>query len=584
MTHLLLPPQLEILNECLERTHFGLSLPMGSGKTLISLVYGLIRLDEFSHTAIPLGLRAQKEKPLHFNNKILIVAAKSLISSWELEINKFFNRNDESEGSTSENVVNEGSRSRSSVTLKYQIINDRKNKIKTDTQVVFITPSFLTKFYTNDPNIASKFIDSHFERHGPHNNLMAEVVDYFPPIHGPYSEDPNNFFFNCKWNTLIIDEAQTFTNIETRWCRALCSICAQHKLLLSGTMFPEPKPQRILGYHLLIQSRDFPNNLPEAIRFIHSWTFRGIRNTLVYRFTNEMVKDEVYINQQEIQCTMSEEENILYMIMRNVLRQLNAQIRTFLMLQNTAGVRRFNSYLLAMITMLRQSLVCPLIPISKIALDMLDYSERKSDLSTIFNRQLVNSGLSDWLNDPNSICSSRIKEIMSVARRHNDERIIVFTCYRTSVDILMHFLKDLAPVFTLTSSQNIDKRGQVIEDFNKSSNGILILTYQLGSEGLNLQISHTMLLTDFSWNSSVTQQAVSRIARYGQECPFVNIYYFVCVTGIEKAVFNKQIDKNRICQELMTGRQVTTLRKLRVNDIVNMIIRDEVDYLFRQLY
>ena len=63
--------QIDILKECIELNFGGLLLPMGSGKTFISLILSLY-------------YRLTTNKP------ILIIVSKSLISSWENEIKKFF--------------------------------------------------------------------------------------------------------------------------------------------------------------------------------------------------------------------------------------------------------------------------------------------------------------------------------------------------------------------------------------------------------------------------------------------------------------------------------------------------------------
>ena len=63
--------QKKVLDECLEKKSGGLSLTMGSGKTLLSLVLGL-------------------EQTKINKNPILIIVSKTLIESWVFEIKKFF--------------------------------------------------------------------------------------------------------------------------------------------------------------------------------------------------------------------------------------------------------------------------------------------------------------------------------------------------------------------------------------------------------------------------------------------------------------------------------------------------------------
>src|ERR1700722_9854628 len=66
---LLSASQRDIVVECLAKKGGGLSLPMGSGKTLVSLT---------------VALQQSKGKP------VLVVVSKTLIGSWLHEINKFF--------------------------------------------------------------------------------------------------------------------------------------------------------------------------------------------------------------------------------------------------------------------------------------------------------------------------------------------------------------------------------------------------------------------------------------------------------------------------------------------------------------
>jgi SNF2 family DNA or RNA helicase len=82
-----------------------------------------------------------------------------------------------------------------------------------------------------------------------------------------------------------------------------------------------------------------------------------------------------------------------------------------------------------------------------------------------------------------------------------------------------------------------------------ATNGILLLTYQVGANGLNLQCSNTVLLLDFWWNTGKINQAIARVLRYGQEAKKINIYYFTSNTGIEKILFDKQQAKLIVAKE-----------------------------------
>ena len=130
----------------------------------------------------------------------------------------------------------------------------------------------------------------------------------------------------------------------------------------------------------------------------------------------------------------------------------------------------------------------------------------------------------------------------------------------------------------MTSKQ----RANVLEEFKKQNKfgNILLLTYDIGSEGLNIQCANTVILVDFYWNSGKTSQAVGRVLRYGQTSPEVNLYFLTANTAIEKAIFSKQDLKLQILNELENGNVKTTIPKIKTADIIKMIeTEDNIKFL-----
>ena len=214
--------QRDIFKECMSRNSGGLSLPMGSGKTLIAIVLSLYKVWD-------------TRKP------ILVVCAKSLVASWISEISKFFG--DE---------------------LKYEVIHKSSMGTRLDTwhttsdkYIYLTTPDNLAIFY-RDNNIENVFI-------GPGHR--RNVISYSSPT-APLLEEQtgSGAFYSQEWGIIVIDEAK-YTNINTQKCRALCSLYSKNRWVLSGTMFDEPKPERILGYYMLINDTGVEHNIPAVKKF-----------------------------------------------------------------------------------------------------------------------------------------------------------------------------------------------------------------------------------------------------------------------------------------------------------------------------
>lgn len=121
----------------------------------------------------------------------------------------------------------------------------------------------------------------------------------------------------------------------------------------------------------------------------------------------------------------------------------------------------------------------------------------------------------------------------------------------------------------------ICNREKTLNDFKNSTNGVLLLTYNIGSEGLNLQFCQTILLTDLFWNSSKTDQAIARILRPGQIAEEIFIYYFISNTAMEKTMIKKNKDKVDILNELKNGKMVTRLKKINTAEIIKILENED---------
>jgi len=525
--------QIEILKECLKRCSAGLSLPMGSGKTIISLVLSLIQSDG---------------KP------ILVVCSKSLIPNWEYEIKKFFKDS-----------------------LVYTLLhhNNLDEYTRTNEHILLTTPEVLSKCYKKH-KISLKFLNEVVVQVNGWDNLQNTLVSYNSPKN-PYLtiKKGTSYLYSTTFGCYIIDEAQKFTKVTTIRCRALSSICSKHRWLLSGTMFDEPVPERILGYHIMLDHPTFPRTLPDAISFIRTNQFKGLDETLVKRTQNiEYIPPKV--NKVILSHELTKEEAQLYLTLKETLKILKQQIRILKINNDKDGVKKFTSYMLAMITYLRQFIVIPLLPVTNIALDIYDY-KNNSELSVILNDQFKNLGIDSWLNDKNSVKSSRISKVIETLNNHKNEKVVLFTCFRTSIDMIKYYIPKDRTIHVLESTNSIKKRGEIITQFQNTEDesSILLLSYELGAEGLNLQCSHTVLIVDFWWNIGKTNQAIARILRYGQKSDVVNIYFFTSNTGIEKALFKKQLDKKIILDELSKGSQKSNIQKVNMDEVLRLIESNE---------
>lgn len=113
-----------------------------------------------------------------------------------------------------------------------------------------------------------------------------------------------------------------------------------------------------------------------------------------------------------------------------------------------------------------------------------------------------------------------------------DERLVVFTEYKTTLDYLVRRLRakfsdDETRILTLFGGMNDTQRDQIKERFNDSGAKVRILVAtDAASEGLNLQSTARYLLHfDCPWNPSRLEQRNGRLDRHGQPRD-VHVFHF----------------------------------------------------------
>ncbi|MFN4252365.1 DEAD/DEAH box helicase [Deinococcus sp.] len=103
-----------------------------------------------------------------------------------------------------------------------------------------------------------------------------------------------------------------------------------------------------------------------------------------------------------------------------------------------------------------------------------------------------------------------------------DERVLIFTEYRSTQDYLVQTLNGFAPgrVDVIHGGQTLEERAAAIAHFEGA--GQFLVSTEAGGEGFNLQRRcHVLVNYDLPWNPMRLVQRVGRLYRYGQEKPVV---------------------------------------------------------------
>ncbi len=105
-------------------------------------------------------------------------------------------------------------------------------------------------------------------------------------------------------------------------------------------------------------------------------------------------------------------------------------------------------------------------------------------------------------------------ELVERHRRQN-EKVIVFTGFRATLDLLARLAADRVPAAVYHGSLSRNEKLATIRAFAQDTP--LLITTEAAGEGRNLQFCHVMINYDLPWNPMQLEQRLGRIHRIGQQ-------------------------------------------------------------------
>ena len=137
-----------------------------------------------------------------------------------------------------------------------------------------------------------------------------------------------------------------------------------------------------------------------------------------------------------------------------------------------------------------------------------------------------------------------------------DQRLLIFTEFKDTLDYLMQRLKDwgfsvgcIHGGMKSGSREESGSRLHTEQQFREGAIQVLVATEAAG-EGINLQCCHILFNYDIPWNPNRLEQRMGRIHRYGQRHDCL-IFNFVATNTIEGRVLQRLLEKLQQIREAL---------------------------------
>lgn len=136
-----------------------------------------------------------------------------------------------------------------------------------------------------------------------------------------------------------------------------------------------------------------------------------------------------------------------------------------------------------------------------------------------------------------------VEWLRKVRDDHSNEKVIIFSSFRKTIDYLARRLT-AASFETIELHGGVDlDRQTIVNRFADAPAGTVLLTSEVGGEGLDLQFCRILFNWDLPWNPMRVEQRVGRIDRIGQQSPSIDIINLIAEDTIEERVYERLYER-----------------------------------------
>ena len=135
---------------------------------------------------------------------------------------------------------------------------------------------------------------------------------------------------------------------------------------------------------------------------------------------------------------------------------------------------------------------------------------------------------------------------------HPGKKVIIFSTFKNTIFYLDRRLNSIG-LSTSVIHGGIQDRTTVINEFQNNEEKQILISSEVGSEGIDLQFSDVIVNYDLPWNPMTVEQRIGRVDRLGQESKSVTILNLLHEDTIDERIYEKLYDRLKLCEAALGG-------------------------------
>ena len=152
-------------------------------------------------------------------------------------------------------------------------------------------------------------------------------------------------------------------------------------------------------------------------------------------------------------------------------------------------------------------------------------------------------------------------------------KLILFSYFRATLDYLRERLEeDGTPCLMLRGG--VGDKTAVVDRFRDEPGPRVLLSSEVGSEGIDLQFCWAIINYDLPWNPMRVEQRIGRVDRLGQQSPKVSIWNLFYEESIDSRIYHRLLDRLGIFEKSLGGLEPILGEMIR--DLAYELLRNDL--------
>lgn len=368
-----------------------------------------------------------------------------------------------------------------------------------------------------------------------------------------------DILYGTPWERVIADESQRFANHKTQIYKAVMALYGKWKWCMTGTPI-----------------RNYETDIWAQLRFCgYSTIDRAMKwKRYCYKKYREHKLDEAIYNvdREKANIKLPEKHELTHKLNLNGKQK---EVYDYVLGETRKAYDEMLSGLcdymcvLAWFTRLRQVAIAPylIMPESKRKKPHSKSETSKEEVQKTLQR-FGESKLGMWCKNKQEagIESAKIQEIIRCLKTiPKGEKVLIFSIFTSCLDLVADAIEIYIPEMKYEQVDGDvvgEERNEILNDFRKNKDmGALLMSYKVGSEGLNLTEANHCICIEPWWSPAIHSQAKARCWRNGQTKE-VKVYNIYSNNTIEKRVLEICQNKETMTSNFLDNNNVTITKTM----------------------